>query len=101
MVRRSVEEWRALFSAQARSGLTANQFCEEQGLCPKYFSLRKKALCHGAPVSEPSPFVRIAPMVETPAQVASGLVRLRLGRGEWELSGVAFEDLARLMQALA
>ena len=101
MVRRSAEEWRALFMAQARSGLTANEFCLEQGLCPKYFSLRKKALGGEAPVASASAFVRIVPTVKAPALAPSGLVRLRLGRGEWELSGVAFEDLARLMQALA
>ncbi len=40
MVKRSAAEWRGLFEAQARSGLTASEFCKEQGLCPKYFSLQ-------------------------------------------------------------
>lgn len=44
MKRRSEEEWRALFAAQAVSGMTAVAFCREQGLCPKYFSLRRRQL---------------------------------------------------------
>lgn len=100
MRRRDAEEWRALFEAQARSGKPAAAFCREHGLCPKYFSLRKKALGR-APIDSPPPFVRVerepAAQVETPARA----VRLRLGRCEWELCGLTFDELARLMQALA
>jgi hypothetical protein len=41
MTRRSSEDWRALIKAQQSSGLNQTQFCKQQGLSPKYFSLRK------------------------------------------------------------
>lgn len=102
MAKRSVDDWSALFEAQVRGGLTAAQFCREQGLCPKYFSLRKRM--QGAREKEgtaPSPFVRVEPVAEPRPDAPSPRVRLRLGRCEWELAGLAVGDLARLMQALA
>lgn len=101
MVHRSAKEWRALFGAQARSGLTAAAFCREQGLCPKYFSLRKKELGSGAVVAEVSPFVRVKPVVAAASEALESRVRLRLGRCEWEVSGMALDDLATLMARLA
>lgn len=44
MKRRTQEQWHALFQAQATSGLTAAAFCQRQGVCPKYFSLRRRQL---------------------------------------------------------
>ena len=44
MQRRSQAQWRALFSAQRMSGLSAAAYCREQQLCPKYFSLRRRQL---------------------------------------------------------
>ena len=43
-MRRTRSEWEALFQAHENSGLNAAAFCREQGLDPKYFSLRKKQL---------------------------------------------------------
>jgi len=101
MTRRCAKEWRALFEAQARSGGTAEEFCREHGLCPKYFSLRKKALGQVVAVVKTSPFVRVEP-VATPALLASvPQVRLRLGRCECELTDVALGEVVCLMQALA
>lgn len=48
MPKRSKEQWLQLFEQQAQSGLSSNRFCKEQGLCPKYFSLRRKQLLSGA-----------------------------------------------------
>lgn len=101
MVRRSAVEWWALFEAQARSGMTAAEFCREHGVCPKYFSLRKKALGRGNAVATPSPFVRIEPRMEPAREDTKSRARLRVGRWEWELTGFQVSDLARLMQALA
>jgi len=42
MIKRSREQWEVLFSEQALSGLSAQQFCRQQSLCPRYFSLRKR-----------------------------------------------------------
>ena len=55
MKKRSQEEWRELIALQAISGQSAQVFCQEKQLCPKYFSLRKKQL--GLRESA-SPFVR-------------------------------------------
>lgn len=42
--KRTSEQWLALFSAHAQSGQPAAVFCREQGVCPKYFSLRRRQL---------------------------------------------------------
>ncbi len=44
MNKRSPTEWQILFEKHAASGLSAAAFCREQGLCPNYFSLRRKQL---------------------------------------------------------
>lgn len=44
MVRRSPMQWRALFREQQTSGQNAATFCRARGLCPKYFSLRRRQL---------------------------------------------------------
>ena len=46
MNKRSTTEWLDLFEQYSNSGLSAAAFCREHGLCPKYFSLRRKQL-HG------------------------------------------------------
>jgi hypothetical protein len=47
MTRRTKAQWRALIEAHAISGVTAVAFCREQGLNPKYFSLRRRELSDG------------------------------------------------------
>lgn len=42
--RRSKEDWQELIQRQADSGLSAQQFCRDNNVCPKYFSIRKKQL---------------------------------------------------------
>ena len=44
MIKRTPEQWQALFAAQQASGLNQAQFCKREGLCPKHFSLRRKQL---------------------------------------------------------
>ena len=98
MVRRNVEEWRELFEAHAQSGLTERKFCEERGLCPKYFSLRKKQLGRRRKVLPDSPFVRVE---KGPQEVHQApRVLLRLGRCEWEFHDVPADWLAKVMVAL-
>ncbi|MBI2400885.1 MAG: hypothetical protein HYV23_07525 [Deltaproteobacteria bacterium] len=110
MVRRSREEWRALFEEHGRSGMTEKAFCEMRELCPKHFNLRKKQL--GWPQmnadlrNRPAvpAFVRVekAPSMEAPrVHGAEPRVLLRLGRCEWELRGLSEDGLLRLMAALA
>ena len=56
MKKRSQAEWQRLFDAHASSGLSAAAFCREQGLCPKYFSLRRKQL-----QGKPTPSLAVKP----------------------------------------
>lgn len=44
MNKRSTTDWLDLFEQQNHSSLSAAAFCREQGLCPKYSSLRRKQL---------------------------------------------------------
>ncbi len=44
MKKRNEQEWRDLFAQHAVSGLSAQQFCKTNDLCPKHFSMRKKQL---------------------------------------------------------
>ena len=48
MVRRSQAQWRELFREQDASGLNAAAFCRSRGVCPKYFSLRRRQLSSGS-----------------------------------------------------
>jgi hypothetical protein len=102
MANRSAEEWRSLLDAQARSGKTAAAFCRDHGVCPKYFYSRKKLFGQVAEVVErASPFVRVEPVLAPGPVVSEPMVRLRLGRCEWELSGIPIAEVASLMKALA
>ena len=100
MVKRTKEEWRGLFAAQASSGMTERQFCLKRGLCPKYFHVRKKQLGLAPKAPHPSPFVQVqkAPPLESPRAPS---VVLRLGRCEWELRDVSADWLVSVMAALA
>jgi hypothetical protein len=42
--RRSKEDWQELIQRQADSGFSAQRFCHDNDVCPKYFSIRKKQL---------------------------------------------------------
>lgn len=100
MGRRSAEAWRELFEAQARSGMTVREFCGKRGLGARSFSRRRRELGEDVRAAVQSSFVRIEPAPPR-ATAMEPRVRLRLGRGEWELSGLALDDLLRLMAALA
>lgn len=47
MTRRSQAQWRELFREQELGDLNAAAFCRARGVCPKYFSLRKRQLSRG------------------------------------------------------
>ncbi len=44
MIRRTSEQWLALFDQHKSSGLTQTEFAKQQGIDPSYFSLRKRQL---------------------------------------------------------
>lgn len=59
-MKRTKEQWQALIEAQASSGQSAAQFCQQHGLDDKYFSLRKKQLRQPLPESVFVPTTRIS-----------------------------------------
>jgi hypothetical protein len=102
MKRRSKEDWQELILRQAESGLSAQQFCRNHDVCPKYFSIRKKQLGLRSSAFVPVlPSTRNAP--ETPiATLKSALLILR--HGECCLHFEAMPDatwLAQLVRELA
>jgi len=100
MPRRTVDQWQKLFEAHHQSALSSATFCRQQGLCPKYFSLRKKQLGWlvkpDRQSSPPSPF--IPTIRSSPPQV----VELHWQDARLTLpSSVEPEWLATLLKALA
>lgn len=79
MKRRTQDEWRMLFAAQAESGLSAAAFCHGQGVDPKYFSVRRRQLL-GEAVPWPRP---AGPSAFVPVTVARSpeAVALEVGPG--------------------
>lgn len=77
MTRRSQAQWHELFLEHDASGLNAAAFCRARGVCPKYFSLRKRQLSGGASTDAPavvSAFVPVA--VQRSVEVMAVEVRL-------------------------
>lgn len=101
MGHRGVEAWRELFKAQTRSGLTVTEFCRTQGLCAKSFWRSRKALGQALPSDSPSQFVRIEATAAASIEAPLPRFRLRLGRCEWELTGLPLKELIKVMAALA
>ena len=68
MNKRSEQDWRDLFAAQVASGISAQQFCKKNDLCPKHFSLRKKQLAWNE--FSLSAFVPVVAVKKSPASAA-------------------------------
>lgn len=102
MKRRNKEEWQELILRQAESGLSAQQFCRNHDVCPKYFSIRKKQLGLRQSAFVPVlPFKRSVP--ETPIALFKS-TSLILRHGECRLHFEAMPDsawLAQLVRELA
>ena len=80
---RSKEQWLKLIEEQSLSGQTATAFCNERGINPKYFSIRKCKLKNGADkAASQSSFVRCTTpspkAVSTGIKVSSGAVSINL-----------------------
>jgi hypothetical protein len=97
MKKRTVEQWQALFAEQLASGLSARQFCAQQNLCPKYFSLRQRQLS----VLAPTTFVQLRKQGSVEMSDTPTTMLLRHGRSTLELRAVSPEWLSQLLVALA
>jgi len=99
MARRTREQWLVLFQAQAESGLSATEFCRQQGIDPNYFFQRKGSV---RPTPKPvgdsgAGFVEL----RAPAPVAEA-VELRFGQVSLSLPpSVSPGWVAALMRELA
>lgn len=102
MKRRSKEDWQELILRQTESGLSAQQFCRDNDVCPKYFSIRKKQLG-----LRQSAFVPVLPSKRTAPEIPAPLLKstsLILRYGECCLHFDAMPDstwLAHLVRELA
>lgn len=98
MIKRSEEQWRALFAEQVESGLSASTFCKERKLCPKYFSLRRKQLSEGKAkrVKTRPAFIQAKPKLLPPQSA----VRLRYRNIELAFDSASPDLLASLMTKL-
>lgn len=80
MIKRSEVQWRELFEAHSRSGLSAVAFCRERKLCPRYFSLRRRQLLGAARGRRKA--AGFVPVCVSPAvsviEIQAGPVRLRV-----------------------
>ena len=82
MIKRTPDQWRALFAAHDESDLTAAAFCREQGLCPKYFSVRRRQLNAGSvPTSKPKASQPAFTPVSMPVIPNSPMIEIRLSDG--------------------
>ena len=60
MKRRTEAQWQALFFEFEASGMTAQAFCQERGLCPKYFGRKRKQLREKKEAASGLSFTRVA-----------------------------------------
>jgi len=65
MTRRTQAEWLSIFEAQQQSGLTADAFCKNHSINPKYFSTRKNQLHR-----QTSPFVQAVVEDHSPSLIS-------------------------------
>lgn len=72
MKKRSNEQWQELFAQHDTSGISATEFCKQNNLCPKYFSLRRKQLAT-ASSKEKSGFARVNVKPETIPDAAGAM----------------------------
>ena len=75
MKRRTEAQWRTLFTEQANSGLTVEDFCKAQGLNSSYFSVRRKQLLSTDKANVTTGFVAVS----MPGQGHVMMIELYLG----------------------
>lgn len=79
MARRSQAQWRELFREQEASGLNAAAFCRAHGVCPKYFSLRRRQLSSGAVSDDTAAMLPAFVPVAVQRPVEAMAVEIRVG----------------------
>ena len=100
MKRRSPAQWHTLFQEQQNSGLNATAFSRAQGICPKYFSLRRRQLSDGAISSAETVPAFVPVAVQRPIEAPALEVRLGATLQLRVPTSVAPRWLAELLLAL-
>ena len=94
MKRRTPEQWQALFNEHKTSGLTAAEFCRQNNLNAKYFSLRRQQL-----QTKLSAFVKATMSTDN---CSFELIHIRYQNIELHLPlSISSQSLADLIKALA
>ena len=94
MKRRSKAQWQSLIQEFEHSGLTQTQFCAQQGVNAKYFSLRREKLktdVVGSPFSE----------AMHSRSRAGGVVSIHYGNISIQLPAASTQQIAELVKALS
>ena len=101
MIKRTIEQWQALFIAHDQTDLSAAEFCRQHNLCPKYFSLRRKQLS-GQAVKTQKTTAFVKARVSTMRRFGMESIQLRHGSCELTVpSSVSPEWLAVLITSLS
>ncbi len=96
MIRRTTEQWLALFDQHKTSGLTQTEFAKQHGIEPSYFSYRKRQLLAWQH-DDNTGFIELTPQ----GMVLSGPILLRKCDVELQLpAGTDALWLAALLRAL-
>lgn len=97
MIKRTTEQWQALFEAHEQSGLSQARFCKEKKLCTKYFSLRKRQLAS----SENNPkFIRVSRSKPT-AEMLDVEWQFQVGELKVRVLNASVEQMLGLIKGLA
>ena len=96
MSTRTPKQWQTLIEQQVASGLSQARFCKEQGLCSKYFSLRKRQLT-GIGGEK---FVRVHPSKPLPPESLLDW-QLQVGEVKVRVWPASVEQIVDLIKGLA
>lgn len=98
MIKRTTEQWLALFEAHKQSGLNQAQFCKEQGLCSKHFGLRKRQLLGS---EQQKPFVRVRRTQASVSMSSPMDWQLQIGEIQLRVLNASVEQMVNLIKNLA
>jgi len=82
MARKSENDWLVLFNEHKQSGQTQEAFCQERGLNPRYFSLKKSKILGSSRTKKPA-FTKVLPRTLSHAMVLKrGAIELHFNQIE-------------------
>ncbi len=85
-MRRTKQQWLALFQAQNNSDLSVKDFCLEQGISTSSFYKHKAILINNPEPLEPSPFSQVQ-LIEPDTAITAHAIALNIGKVNMTLDG--------------